>query len=99
MTPLQTFEVTKLIDLALDRLTSETRGRDFAYCIAMVTQNVLECMQQMTARIQAVDQWKKKTNFKAAPQTKNDWIFCFSPWNVTFFTQDHVSLALEKVLR
>ena len=55
MTPLQPFEVTQLIDLALDWSTSMTRGRDFAHCIAMVTRNVLDCIQQMTARIQAVD--------------------------------------------
>ena len=37
MTPLQPFEVTQLIDFALDRSTSVTRGRDFAHSITMVT--------------------------------------------------------------
>ena len=55
MTPLQPFEVTQVIDFALDRLTSVTRHREFAYCIAMVAQNILECVQQMMTRIQAVD--------------------------------------------
>ena len=55
MTPLQKFEVSQVIDFALDRSTSVTRGHDFAHCIAMVTQNILECVQQMTGRIQAVD--------------------------------------------
>ena len=55
LTPLQLFEVTWLIDFGVDRSTNVTRGRDFAHCIAMVTRNVLECIQQMTARIQAVD--------------------------------------------
>ena len=55
MATLQQFEVTQLIDFGHDRPTNVTRGRDFAHCIAMVTQNVLECLQKMTARIQAVD--------------------------------------------
>ena len=50
----------------------------------------------MTARSLAVDSQK---NFIAAPQAKNDRIFCFSPQNDTSFTQDHVSLAFEDVLR
>ena len=54
MTTLQVFEVTHLIDFGHDRSTNVTRGRDFAHCIVMVTRNVLECIQQMTARIQAV---------------------------------------------
>ena len=33
----------------------------------------------------------ERTNFIAAPQTKNDWIFCSSPRNPTSFTQSHVS--------
>ena len=37
MTPLQPFEVTQLIDFALDRSTSVTCGRDFAHSITMVT--------------------------------------------------------------
>ena len=40
MTPLQPFEVTQLIDFALDRSTSVTCGRDFAHSITMVTWNV-----------------------------------------------------------
>ena len=40
----------------------------------MVTRNVLECIQQMTARVQAVDQRKNELSMIAAPQTKNDWI-------------------------
>ena len=40
MTPLQPFEVTQLIDFALNRSTSVTCGRDFAHSIAMVTWNV-----------------------------------------------------------
>ena len=55
MTLLQPFEVTQLTDFAHDRSTSVTRGRDFAHCITMVARNVLECIQQMTARIQAVN--------------------------------------------
>ena len=37
---------------------SVTRGRNFAYCIAIVSWNVLECIQQMAARTWAVD-WRK----------------------------------------
>ena len=37
MTPLHPFEVTQLIDFALDRSTSVTRGRDLAHSITMVT--------------------------------------------------------------
>ena len=33
----------------------------------------------------------ERTNFIAAPQSKNDWIFCFSSRKATFFTQDYVS--------
>ena len=40
MTPLQPFEVTQLIDFALDRSTNVTCGRDFAHSITMVTWNV-----------------------------------------------------------
>ena len=40
MTPLQPFEVTQLINFALDRSTSVTCGCDFAHSIAMVTWNV-----------------------------------------------------------
>ena len=40
MTPLQPFEVTQLIDFALDRSTSVTYSRDFAHSITMVTWNV-----------------------------------------------------------
>ena len=32
----------------------------------------------------------ERTNSIAAPQTKNDWIFCFSSRNATSFTQDYV---------
>ena len=58
MMSLQLFEVTQLINFALDRSPSVTCGRDFAHYIAMVTRNILECIQQKTARIQAVD-WRK----------------------------------------
>ena len=37
MTPLQPFEVTQLIDFALDRSTSVTCGRNFAHSITTVT--------------------------------------------------------------
>ncbi len=37
MTPLRPFEVTQLNDVALDRSTSVTCGRDFAHSITMVT--------------------------------------------------------------
>ena len=96
MTPLQLFEVTQLIDFALDRSTRVTPGRNFAHCIALGTQNVLECIQQIDGKLGSKLSTSERTNFIAAPQTKNDWIFRFSHRNATSFTQDHVSLAFEE---
>ena len=75
MTPLQPFEVTQLIDLALDRSTSVKSSR-----------NVYSKWRQGSKLSIG-----ERTNFIAAPQTKNDWIFCFSFWKATSFTQDYVS--------
>ena len=60
ITPEKPFEVTKLFDFAVERSTSVGRGRNFAHCIAMETRNVAECIQQMTARRQAVDSRKNE---------------------------------------
>ena len=78
MTPLQPFEVTQLIDFALDRSTSVTCGRDFAHSITMVTWNVQKCIQQMTARIQAVDWRKNELHSCSTDEERLDFLFQFS---------------------
>ena len=75
MTPPQLFEVTQLIDFTPDRLSGVTRGHDFAHCIAMVTRNVLECIQQKTARIQAVDWRKNEVHSCSTDQERLDFLF------------------------
>ena len=59
----------------------------------MVIRNVLEWPPEAKLSTQ------ERANFMAAPQAKNDLIFCFSPQNATYLTQDYVSLAFENVLR
>ena len=78
MTPLQPFEVTLLIDFALDRSTSVTRDRDFAHCITMVARNVWECIQQMTARVEAVDCRKNELYSCSTDEERLDFLFQFS---------------------
>ena len=75
MTVLQLFETTQLIDFGHDRPTNVTRSRDFAHCIAMVTRNVLECIQQMTAMIQAIDQRKSELHSCSTDQERLDFLF------------------------
>ena len=77
MTLLQPFEVTQLIDFALDRSTSVTCGRDFAHSITMVTLKRL-CIQQMTARIQAVDWRKNELHSCSTDEERLDFLFQFS---------------------
>ena len=89
MTLLEPFEVTQLIDFALDRSTSVTCGRDFAHSITMVTRNVRDVYSKW--RQGSKLSTGERTNFIAAPQTKNDWILCFSSRKATSFTQDYVS--------
>ena len=75
---LQLFEVTQLIDFGHDRSTNVTRSHGFAHCIPMVTQDVLECIQQMTARIQAVDQRKNELHSCSTDQERLVFLFQFS---------------------
>ena len=77
MTPLEPFNVTQLIDFAVNRLKSVTPGCDFCHCITAVTRNVLECIQQKMARSQAVDSRMRKKNFVAAPPKQLDFLFQF----------------------
>ena len=55
MTTLQLFVVARLIDFGHDRSTNVILGRDFAHCIAMVTPNVLECIQQILKSVGGVN--------------------------------------------
>ena len=75
MTSLHVFEVTKLIDFGDDRSTNVKC--DFAHCIAMVIRNVLamECVQQMIARVQAVD-WRKNELYSCfTDEERLDFLF------------------------
>ena len=47
-------------DFTVEPSTRVSPGSDFAHCIAMVTRNVLQCMQHMTVRSQAFDSRKNE---------------------------------------
>ena len=85
--------IVPLIDFALDRSKRMTRGRDCAHCFAMVTQNVLECIQRMAARIQAVDKRKNELHSWSTDLERLHYLFQSSKRD---FIHDHVLLAFEK---
>ena len=77
MSPPGPFEVTQLIDFALDRSTSVARACDFAHFIAMVNRKFLECIrtEQITGWIQAVG-WRKNELYGCSTeQERLDFIF------------------------
>ena len=83
MTTLQRFEVTQLIDFGHNQSANVTHGRDFTHGIAMVTWNVLECIQQMMGRIEAVDLRKNELNSGSTGQERLDFLFqCSEPDSV-----------------
>ena len=70
--------LAQLIDFGHDGSTNVTGGCSFAHCIAMVTRNVLECIQQMTARIQAVAHRNNELHSCSTDQERLVFLFQFS---------------------
>ena len=58
-----------------ESLVDRSSGRNFAHCIAIVTRNDLECIQQMTACIQAVDYRKKELHSCSTDQERLDFLY------------------------
>ena len=97
MTPLQLFKVTQLIDFALERSMSVTRRHDFAHCIAMVTRNVSECIQQRMTRVQTVGKRKNELHSCSTDRERLDFLFESSERD--FLHSGPCILGVGKVLR
>ena len=97
----QPFEVIQLFDFGRFSRSSDwqawTATATFAHCIAMATQNVAKCIQQMTARKQAVDSRKNELRSCSAGQER--LAFSLGSQPSTSFTQDNVAYAFEQVSR
>ena len=99
MMSLQPFEVTQLFDFGRFSLSSDRQewAATVTSLTGMVTRNVAECIQQMTARRQAVD--LRKNELRSCSRGLERLAFSLGSQPSTSFTQDNVAYAFKKVSR
>ena len=81
----------------VERSTSMGLDRDVTHYIVMVTRKGAECIQQMTARRQAVD--SRKNDLRSCSTGQERSAFSLGSQPLASFTQDNVAYAFEKVSR